>query len=248
MWNAEHEAHNQGLLKRQDTLAAAWSALPQDQSAGDDNVAFRKGWMAARAAALRKSGQSGRDLRVGGRQRLSRRRCGSRRSERVRARRSRGAARAHARRRLALDAGRRRGADHLPVRQPAVRPALLRRLHAAQHRVLLRAGAGDAAVRVRHLSRAAERAPPGSRRLVRRGAVRRHRRRPRCLLLVNIRKAAELGWEFGGAPTQHRLGRLSSCGRCSWKACAAPAAGAWCSRCCPSRSIRCSPTPPGSGR
>ena len=27
VWKAEHEAHNQKLVKRQDTLAAAWAAF-----------------------------------------------------------------------------------------------------------------------------------------------------------------------------------------------------------------------------
>ena len=79
------------------------------------------------------------------------------------------------RRRLALAARRGGCGDHLPLHQPAVRPAVLRRLHAAQHRVLLRAGAGDAAVRVRDLPGQRARAP-GPRRLVRRGAVPGHRR------------------------------------------------------------------------
>ena len=34
VWKAEHEAHNQKLLKRQETLAAAWARLPEKQSAG----------------------------------------------------------------------------------------------------------------------------------------------------------------------------------------------------------------------
>ncbi len=52
VWNAEHEAHNQGLIKRQDTLAAAWNAFLKTNPP-DDKAAFGKGWMAARAAALK---------------------------------------------------------------------------------------------------------------------------------------------------------------------------------------------------
>ena len=54
-WKAEHEAHNQRLLKRQETLGAAWGAYlkANPQSDGD---ALRKGWTAARAEALRKAG------------------------------------------------------------------------------------------------------------------------------------------------------------------------------------------------
>src|SRR5687768_1528859 len=55
VWKAEHEAHNQGLLKRQQTLASAWSAYLKSSSGADD-AAFRKGWTGARAAALRKAG------------------------------------------------------------------------------------------------------------------------------------------------------------------------------------------------
>jgi len=52
VWNAEHEAHNQALIKRQDTLAAAWNAFLKTNPP-DDKEAFGKGWMAARAAALK---------------------------------------------------------------------------------------------------------------------------------------------------------------------------------------------------
>ncbi len=55
VWKAEHDAHNQGLLKRQQTLASAWSAYLKTNPA-DDAAAFRKGWMSARSAALRKAG------------------------------------------------------------------------------------------------------------------------------------------------------------------------------------------------
>jgi TRAP transporter TAXI family solute receptor len=55
VWKAEHDAHNQSLLKRQQTLASAWSAYLKTNPA-DDAAAFRKGWMSARSAALRKAG------------------------------------------------------------------------------------------------------------------------------------------------------------------------------------------------
>jgi len=54
-WKGEHEAHNQALLKRQQTLAAAWSAYLKSNPAGEAD-AFRKGWIGARAGALRKAG------------------------------------------------------------------------------------------------------------------------------------------------------------------------------------------------
>ena len=50
-WKAEHEAYNQKLLKRQETLATAWSTFVKGNPP-DDKAAFAKGWMAARKAAL----------------------------------------------------------------------------------------------------------------------------------------------------------------------------------------------------
>jgi TRAP transporter TAXI family solute receptor len=50
-WTAEAEAHNQKLLKRQDTLVAAWDAFLKTNPP-DDKDAFTKGWMAARKSAL----------------------------------------------------------------------------------------------------------------------------------------------------------------------------------------------------
>jgi len=55
VWQAEHDAHNQNLLRRQQTLASAWSAYLKSSPPADD-AAFRKGWMSARGAALRKAG------------------------------------------------------------------------------------------------------------------------------------------------------------------------------------------------
>jgi TRAP transporter TAXI family solute receptor len=54
-WKPEHEAHNQKLLKRQDTLVAAWAAFMKGNPP-DDKDAFAKAWMAARKAALAAAG------------------------------------------------------------------------------------------------------------------------------------------------------------------------------------------------
>jgi TRAP transporter TAXI family solute receptor len=54
-WQPEHEAYNQNLLKRQATLAAAWSAYLKTNPP-DDKAAFGKGWMAARKSALTAAG------------------------------------------------------------------------------------------------------------------------------------------------------------------------------------------------
>jgi TRAP transporter TAXI family solute receptor len=54
-WKAEHEAHNQALLKRQQVLADAWGAYMKTNPS-EDKAAFGKGWLAARAAALSKAG------------------------------------------------------------------------------------------------------------------------------------------------------------------------------------------------
>ena len=50
-WKAEHEAHNEKLVKRQDTLAAAWAAFLKNNPP-DDKDAFTKAWTAARKTAL----------------------------------------------------------------------------------------------------------------------------------------------------------------------------------------------------
>ena len=55
VWKPEHEEHNQQLVKRQDTMVAAWAAYLKT-SPPDDKEAFRKGWMDARKAALTKAG------------------------------------------------------------------------------------------------------------------------------------------------------------------------------------------------
>jgi uncharacterized protein len=54
VWTAEHQKHNDALLKRQETLAAAWKSYIG--SAPSDEKEFEKGWAKARAAALTKAG------------------------------------------------------------------------------------------------------------------------------------------------------------------------------------------------
>jgi TRAP transporter TAXI family solute receptor len=54
-WKAEHEAHNQGLLKRQATLASAWGTFVKGNPP-EDKGAFTTAWMAARKAALTSAG------------------------------------------------------------------------------------------------------------------------------------------------------------------------------------------------
>lgn len=55
VWKAEHDAHNQMLVKRQDTLAATWETYLKTNPP-DDKDAFVKGWMNARKDALAKAG------------------------------------------------------------------------------------------------------------------------------------------------------------------------------------------------
>jgi hypothetical protein len=54
LWTAEHQKHNDAMIKRQDVLAAAWNAYKPNASSDDGE--FAKGWMKARAAALDKAG------------------------------------------------------------------------------------------------------------------------------------------------------------------------------------------------
>jgi TRAP transporter TAXI family solute receptor len=56
VWKAEHEAHNQKLLQRQETLAAAWAGFLKSNPS-DDKAAFTKAWMDVRSAAIKKIGQ-----------------------------------------------------------------------------------------------------------------------------------------------------------------------------------------------
>ncbi len=55
VWTPAAQQHNDALLKRQATLAAAWAAYTK-ASPPDDKDAFYKGWTAARKAALVKAG------------------------------------------------------------------------------------------------------------------------------------------------------------------------------------------------
>jgi TRAP transporter TAXI family solute receptor len=52
VWTAEHQKHNDELVKRQGVLGAAWKAYVS--SAPSDEKEFAAGWMKARAAALGK--------------------------------------------------------------------------------------------------------------------------------------------------------------------------------------------------
>ena len=55
VWKPENEAHNQALVKRQDTLTAAWEKYTK-ANPPDDKDAFTKGWTDARKAALTAAG------------------------------------------------------------------------------------------------------------------------------------------------------------------------------------------------
>jgi TRAP transporter TAXI family solute receptor len=55
VWKPEHEAHNQQLVKRQETLAGAWGTFTK-ANPPDDKDAFAKAWMAARKTALTGAG------------------------------------------------------------------------------------------------------------------------------------------------------------------------------------------------
>jgi TRAP transporter TAXI family solute receptor len=54
-WKPEHETHNQKLLKRQETLAAAWGAFLKTNPPSEGE-AFRKAWMTVRNSTLQKAG------------------------------------------------------------------------------------------------------------------------------------------------------------------------------------------------
>jgi TRAP transporter TAXI family solute receptor len=54
-WTDTDQAHNDGLIKRQGVLAAAWGDYSKSNPPSDD-AAFLSGWMTARAAALAKAG------------------------------------------------------------------------------------------------------------------------------------------------------------------------------------------------
>ena len=53
-WTDADQAHNDGLIKRQGVLAAAWADYGKSSPSSDDK-AFLEGWMKARAAALKKA-------------------------------------------------------------------------------------------------------------------------------------------------------------------------------------------------
>ena len=54
VWTDEAQKHNDMLVKRQDTLVAAWAAYNKPDAPAEKD-AFAKGWMAARKAALEKA-------------------------------------------------------------------------------------------------------------------------------------------------------------------------------------------------
>ena len=53
-WSDDQEAHNNGLIKRQGVLAAAWTEYGKSNPPSDEKE-FYAGWMKARAAALKKA-------------------------------------------------------------------------------------------------------------------------------------------------------------------------------------------------
>lgn len=55
LWTEAAQKHNQGLLRRQEVLAGAWSEFMK-ASPPEDRDQFRAAWMKARAAALTKAG------------------------------------------------------------------------------------------------------------------------------------------------------------------------------------------------
>ena len=190
-WKAEHEAHNQALVKRQEALTGGLDHVPEEQSARRQGC-LRQGLdggsqdgldcggngsgvrIVDRAAAACRDGErwrprpSGSGARISGepvccctyrwlgcrRDRPARNRNASYSPSACRAQRPgrrRGYPRPQAHRPLALAADHGDGGDHLPVHQPAVHAALLRRLHAAQHRILLPADPVHAALHVPHV-------------------------------------------------------------------------------------------------
>lgn len=55
VWKPEHEAYQQKMVQRQDTLAGAWTAYLKTNPP-EAPADFRKGWMSARSAALKQAG------------------------------------------------------------------------------------------------------------------------------------------------------------------------------------------------
>jgi TRAP transporter TAXI family solute receptor len=54
VWTAEHQKHNDALIARQKTLAAAWEGFKGKAPSSDEE--FSRGWMKARHEALAKAG------------------------------------------------------------------------------------------------------------------------------------------------------------------------------------------------
>jgi hypothetical protein len=53
-WSDDQEKHNNALLKRQETLASAWTEFNKNNPPSDP-AKFAEAWMAARNAALAKA-------------------------------------------------------------------------------------------------------------------------------------------------------------------------------------------------
>jgi hypothetical protein len=57
VWTAEHQKHNDQLVKRQDILLKAWDrAISEASEKKIKEKEFPKSWMAIRAAALKEAG------------------------------------------------------------------------------------------------------------------------------------------------------------------------------------------------
>jgi hypothetical protein len=54
LWTAEHQKHNDAMIKRQQVLSAAWEAYKAKAPSNENE--FAKGWMKARAEALTTAG------------------------------------------------------------------------------------------------------------------------------------------------------------------------------------------------
>jgi len=152
---------------------------------------------------------------------------------------SRGYAHPHLARGLALGADRHDRGDDPAMRESAILAAVFYRLHPAQYRIFLPSDRVDATVTF--LIFPGTGTAPLDRipwydillfALTFAAAI---------WLMLNIRKAAQFGWEFEGAPKNVIASRPRNVVRADGGAAAAPAAGACCSAYCRSRSIRCLP-------
>ena len=56
VWTEDHQAHNDGLVERQQVLKAAWDAFVAEGVSDED--AFQEGWMQARRDALEAAGMN----------------------------------------------------------------------------------------------------------------------------------------------------------------------------------------------